>query len=86
MIYIILWLFVGFIAVWRMYHGDLKGWYELANESYWDFDKRQGTSAIRYLLKFSLIFILCGLVSLLSFELRSNNYFKPTWWFTTKNK
>ena len=81
-----IWLLCGVIAVWRLYHGDLKGWYELTGQSYWDFDKeRGGDSAIRFLLHISPIFILGGLVTLIISE--ANPYpYCPTWWFTTKNK
>lgn len=79
---IILWLLCGIIAVWRVYHGDLKNWYEKFDESYWDFDKKNGFSSIRLLLYMSPIMILGGLISLLLWELTSDT----CWWFTTKNK
>ena len=79
---IIVWLLAGLIAVWREYHGMLKSWYDSYEESYWDFDKESGFSAIRLLLYISPIMILGGLFSLSLCELTPNT----CWWFTTKNK
>ncbi len=82
-LFIILWLLLGIIAVWRSYHGDLKYWYNQFNESYWDFDKENGFSAIRLLIYTSPLIILGGLFSLLTLELTSKD---NCWWFTTRNK
>lgn len=79
---IIIWLLLGIIAVWREYHGSLKNWYIQFNESYWEFDKKENNSSIRFLLYSSPLFIFGGLITLIMFELLSKN----CWWFTTKNK
>lgn len=82
-LFTILWLLCGIIAVWRQYHGSLKNWYNEFNESYWDFDKREGGCALRILLIFSPVFILGGLISIVVFEIALK---ENSWWFTTKNK
>lgn len=83
-LFIIIWLLLGIIAVWRDYHGTLKTWYEDFNESYWDFDKENNnSSAIRMMLYISPLLILGGLIILLIFESVDTN---NCWWFTTKNK
>jgi hypothetical protein len=81
-VYIVIWLLLGIIAVWREYHGTLKSWYDDFNESYWDFHKREGSSAIKMLLIFSPVLIFGGLISLIMFESLTTT----CWWFTTKNK
>ena len=81
---VIIWLICGLIAVWRDYHGCLKNWYEQFNESYWDFHRRQGESAISIIIWGSPLIILGGLFSLLLVEYDNN--VKPVWYFTTKNK
>ena len=82
-IFIIVWLLLGVIAIWRDYHGILKDWYDRYGESYWDFDKENNNySAIRLVIYSTPIIILGGLISLIMIELST-----PTcWWFTTKNK
>lgn len=82
-VFLIIWLLCGIIAVWREYHGTLKTWYEDSNESYWDYHKREGSSGIMMLLWMTPLFILCGTCSLIIVELYSEN---NCWWFTTKNK
>ena len=81
-ILITVWLLMGFICVWRTYHGSLKDWHESFNESYWDFHKRNGDSALTILFLFSPIWIMGGGLTLLIAEI----FGKQCWWFTTKNK
>lgn len=80
--FIIIWLLLGIITVWREYHGLLKTWYKDFNESYWEFDKRENNSGIRVLLYSSPLLIFGGLITLIMSGLLST----PCWWFTTKNK
>lgn len=77
---IITWLFLGIINIWRTYHGMLRHWYISNNQSYWEFDKQRGFSAIRLFLLLSPIIILMGAIGLILFELLFDN----TWYFTTK--
>ena len=79
---IIIWLLLGIVAIWRVYHGCLKWWYNIYKESYW---KSNNNMALKTLLGFSPIFIIGGGVTLLLFELTLKPS-TPCWWFTTKNK
>jgi hypothetical protein len=82
-LFIIIWLLLGIIAVWRDYHGTLKEWYHNHKESYWKFDKKNNNvSAIRTIVNTSPLLIIGGLISLLI----SESINTTTWWFTTKNK
>ena len=83
-LFIIIWLLLGVIAVWRDYHGTLKEWYRNYGESYWKFDKENNnSSAIRMIVNTSPLLIIGGLITLLISESISTN---TCWWFTTKNK
>ncbi len=81
-LFIIIWLLIGIIAVWRMYHYNLKDWYNDFKESYWDFDKREGSSSIRFLLYMSPLLIVGGLATLIISEIMHGG----CWYFTTKDK
>lgn len=82
-IFFIIWCLLGLISVWRTYHGALKDWWNFSSESYWDFHKRNGGSALINLLLFSPIFVIGGPISLILFEFISKD---NCWFFTTKNK
>ncbi len=64
LIFIISWLLSGILGVQIAYYSTLKSWYFNHGESYWDFDKRNGDSAIRFLLIFSPILVIGGCISL----------------------
>jgi hypothetical protein len=82
--FIIIWLLLGAIGIWREYHGTLRWWYERHGESYWDFHRRHGNSAIQMLLLFSPLFIMSGPIGLVLFEITNRG--RNCWWFTTKNR
>lgn len=68
-LFIIIWYLVGLLCTWIWYNSLLKEWYCRFNESYWDFDKRNGhTSGIRLLAFTSpLISILGPFLLILAF-------------------
>jgi len=82
-LFIIIWLLLGIIAVWRNYHGWLKFWYIEFNESYWEYAKTENGKVFKILFWGSPILISGGLITLLLFEFSSKD---NCWWFTTKNK
>ena len=82
-LFIIIWLLLGMITVWRTYHGFLKHWYICYNESYWKYVKEQNGTVFKILFLGSPIFIIGGLLTLLLFEF---SFQYNCWWFTTKNK
>lgn len=82
LIFIIVWLLLGIIATWRMYHGTLKSWYIRFNESYWKYHDRNGDSAIHFLVIFSPLLILGGMITFILHLIDK----EVCWWFTTKNK
>lgn len=81
-IFLIVWVILGIAGHWRMYHGMLKRWYIRFNESYWDYDKRNGDSAIRFITYTSPLSPLFGLIWFIISFMEEDN----CWWFTTKGK
>lgn len=81
--FIIIWLLLGIISIWRQYHGWLKFWYNSYNESYWKYAKKENGQVFTLLFLGSPLFIIGGVLTLLFFEFLTEG---NCWWFTTKNK